>query len=166
MVEMVDGAEAARGFGMTDLAVIREMSGLEFLRGILEGKYPAPTISRAMNMRMLEIEEGKVAFCGTPGGDYCNPMGTVHGGYMATLLDSALGCCIHTLCAPGYASTSIDLKVNFVRPVFPHTGRLTARAHVVHPGRQIATTEARVTDDNGKLYAHGSQACSIFKIPV
>ncbi|MCJ8311185.1 MAG: PaaI family thioesterase [Hyphomicrobiales bacterium] len=166
MSEMMDGVRAEAGFGLSDPAVIREMSGLEYLRGILEGRFPAPTISRAMNMRMLEIEEGKVAFCGTPGPDYCNPMGTVHGGYMATLLDSALGCCIHSTCAPGYASTSIDLKVNFVRPVFPHTGRLIARAHVVHPGRQIATTEARLTDENGKLYAHGSQACSIFKIPT
>ncbi|MEP0943540.1 MAG: PaaI family thioesterase [Rhizobiaceae bacterium] len=165
MNELVDGVEAVGGFGMTDVAEIRKISGLDYLQGMLEGKFPAPTISRAMNMRLLEAEEGMVAFCGTPGQDYLNPMGVVHGGYMATLLDSALGCSVHTTCPPGYASTSIDLKVNFVRAVLPGTGRLIARAHVVHPGRQIATCEARITDENGKLYAHGSQACSIFRIP-
>ena len=107
-------------------------NALDYLCGMLEGQFPAPTISRAMNIRMLEMEEGKVAFCGTPGSDYLNPMGTVHGGYMATLLDSVLGCCVHTTCPAGYASTSINLKVNFVRAVFPRTGRLIARAHVVH----------------------------------
>ncbi|MEP1205868.1 MAG: PaaI family thioesterase [Rhizobiaceae bacterium] len=164
-VEMLDGQPALAGFGVVDVAEVRKISGLEFLQGIRDCKFPAPTISRAMNMRLTEAEEGLVSFSATPGADYLNPLGVVHGGFMATMLDSALGCCVHTLCPAGFASTSIDLKVNFVRPVTPDTGRLIATAKVVHPGRQIATCEGRLVDEQGKLYAHGSQACSIFKLP-
>ena len=162
---MVDGAPVLKGFGVVDIAEVRKLTGLEFMQAIIDGKFPAPSISRAMNMRMIDVGEGFAVFSGTPGENYYNPMGTLHGGYLATMLDSALGCCVQTLCPAGTASTSIDLKVNFVRPVTAKTGRLFARADVVHPGRQIATCEGRLTDENGKLYAHGTQACSIFKLP-
>ena len=164
-VELLDGHPVPLGFGPVDVAEIRAISGLEFLQSLRDCKLPLPTICRAMNIRFTEVGEGMVAMCGTPGENYLNPLGVVHGGFMATMLDSALGCSVHTLCPPGYGSTSIDLRVNFVRAVRPETGRLFAKATVVHPGRQIATTEGRVTDENGKLYAHGMQACSIFRLP-
>ena len=164
--ELLDGRPVPAGFGKVSLPDIANLSGLEFLQGILDGKFPAPTMGRALQFRLLEVGEGLAVFTGVPTADSLNPMGTVHGGYAATLLDSALGCCVQTLCPAGYASTSVELKVNFVRPITPEVGRLICRGTVVHPGRQIATCEARLVGENGKLYAHGSQTCSIFKLPV
>ncbi len=145
---------------------IAKLSGLDCMKAICAGQLPGPAIGRTLNFKMHEVEEGMVSFIGVPSEDHYNPMGTVHGGFIATLLDSALACAVQTLCPVGYASTSVDLKINFVRPVFAATGPLTARGQVVHPGRQLATSEARLTDAAGKLYAHGTQTCSIFKIPI
>ena len=164
-VELLDGMEVPKGFGVASMEEIRALSGLDYLRGVMNGDFPAPPIGRALQFRLYEVNEGEVVFTGVPTQDYLNPIGTVHGGYAATLLDSALACCVQTLCPVGYASTSVELKVNFVRPIMPNTGRVYARASVIHPGRQIATAEARLEDKNGKLFAHGSQTCSVFKIP-
>ena len=164
--ETLDGVKVPKGFGTVEHKEIAALSGLEFLKGIVEGRFCAPEMSRVLQFRLIEAGEGFCTFTGVPRAEYLNPMGTVHGGYAATLLDSALGCCVHTVCAPGFASTSVELKVNFVRPISPQTGRVYARARVVHPGRQLATAEARLEGENGKLYAHGTQTCSIFKIPL
>lgn len=163
-MEMIDGHEVL--VGTVDMVDAAKMSGLEMMQGICGGTLPGPSIGAAMNFRMLEVEEGAVTFAGTPHDGVMNPIGTVHGGWAATILDSALACCVHTLCPVGYASTSIDLKVNFVRPILPTTGRLFAKGTVIHPGRQIATSQATLMDESGKLFAHGVQACSIFKIPI
>ena len=163
--KLLDGQPLPQGFGVVDINDIRSLSGLEYLRGIVDGKFPAPTIGKTLQFRLCEVSEGVAVFTGVPTGDYLNPMGTVHGGYAATLLDSALACCVQTLCPAGYASTSVELKVNFVRPITAGTGRLYCRGTVIHPGRQIATSEAKLTDEAGKLYAHGTQTCSVFKIP-
>ncbi|MEM8749522.1 MAG: PaaI family thioesterase [Pseudomonadota bacterium] len=165
-VELLDGQPVPQGFGVADMADVAALSGLDYLRGIVEGRFPAPTIGRALNFRLYEVEEGMAVFTGVPTGDYLNPIGTVHGGYVATLLDSALACAVHSICPVGHASTSVELKLNFVRPVTPQTGRVFARGTVIHPGRQLATSEAKLVDENGKLYAHGTQTCSIFRIPV
>ena len=163
-MEMIDGHEVL--VGTVEMADAAKMSGLEMMQGICAGTLPGPSIGAAMNFRMLEVEEGAVTFAGTPNDGVMNPIGTEHGGWAATILDSASACCVHTLCPVGYASTSIDLKVNFVRPILPTTGRLFAKGTVIHPGRQIATSQATLMDESGKLFAHGVQACSIFKIPV
>lgn len=154
------------GYGVTPLAEIAAISGLDFIRGIVEGKIKAPPIAEGLKYEMFEATEGSCVFKCFPGIEHLNPLGTVHGGYIATVMDSALACAVQTLCPIGYASTSIDLKINFVRPLLADSGPLYARAKVVHPGRQIATAEGRLEDAEGKLYAHGSQACSVFKIPV
>lgn len=164
-VELLDGQPVPQGFGVASPDEISALSGLDYLLGIAEGRFPAPTIGRALNFRLSEVREGVAVFTGVPTGNYLNPIGTVHGGYAATLLDSALACAVQTLCPAGYASTSVELKVNFVRPIMPSTGRLWARGTVIHPGRQIATAEAKLTDEAGKLFAHGTQTCSVFKIP-
>ena len=166
VTEYLDGVELKRGYGITDVAEISQLSGLDYLRGIVEGEYPAPKIGRALQFRLFDVGEGFATFTGVPSDDHLNPMGQVHGGYTATLLDSALACAVQTLCPVGFASTSVELKVNFVRPITPATGRLFAYGKVVHPGRQIATSEARLEDENGKLFAHGTQTCSVFKLPV
>ena len=163
-MEMIDGHEVL--VGTVEMADAAKMSGLEMMQGICAGTLPGPSIGAAMNFRMLEVEEGAVTFAGTPHDGVMNPIGTVHGGWASTLLASALACCVHTLCPVGCASTSIDLKVNFVRPILPTTGRLFAKGTVIHPGRQIATSQATLMNESGKLFAHGVQACSIFKIPV
>ncbi|MFD0915749.1 PaaI family thioesterase [Pseudahrensia aquimaris] len=165
-METLDGIDLPKGFGTTDPAEIVQLNGLQYLQGIIDGNFPAPTIGRALQFRLLEVSEGVCVFTGVPSEDHLNPLGVVHGGYAATLLDSAMACAVQTLCPVGFASTSIDLKVNFVRPITPQTGRLFARAKVVHPGRQVATAEGRLEDENGKLFAHGSQACSVFKLSV
>ncbi|MEM1317730.1 MAG: PaaI family thioesterase [Pseudomonadota bacterium] len=163
-IETIDGQQV--NVGLVPMSEAATMSGLALMQAICVGDQPGPSIGAAMNFRMLEVKEGEVTFAGTPHDGVMNPIGTVHGGWASTILDSALACCVHTLCPVGYASTSIDLKVNFVRPILPTTGRLFAKGTVVHPGRQIATSQATLTDAEGKLYAHGTQACSIFKIPV
>lgn len=162
--EWIDGEE--RKVGVIETAVAAKLSGLELMMAISKGELPGPSIGAAMNFRMVKVENGSVTFAGTPHEGLMNPIGTVHGGWAATILDSALACAVHTLCPVGYASTSVDLKVNFVRPILPSVGRLFAHGEVIHPGRQIATSHATLKDENGKLYAHGVQACSIFKIPV
>ncbi len=165
-MEYLDGQPLPQGFGVAEMADLVEISGYDYLNGILEGKFPAPTISKALNFRLSEVSEGEVTFTGIPSSEYMNPIGTVHGGYAATLLDSALACAVHSICPVGHASTTVELKLNYVRPILPDTGRLFARGKVIHPGRQLATSEAKLTDENGKLFAHGTQTCSVFKIPV
>ncbi len=159
-------AKTQRRFGTIDLADIRAVSGLELLRGIRDGLYPEPTMSRTLNFHMTELEEGIAEFKGYPDYSIYNPLGKVHGGYFATLLDSALGCAVHTLCPAGYGSVTVEMKLNMVRPMSADTGPVFARATVVHPGRQLATSEGRLVDQNGKLYAHGTQTCSILKLPA
>jgi len=151
-------------FGVSPVEEIRKISGLDYMRGIKDGRYPAATIARALGFRMYEVDEGTVTFTGVPTEEYMNPIGTVHGGWAATILDSALACAVHTLAPVGYASTSVELKVNFVRPILPDTGRVFCKGTVIHPGRQLATSEAKLVTEDGKLLAHGTQTCSIFKL--
>lgn len=161
---MIDGIEFNAGYGTSPVEELRKISGLDYMQGILEGRYPAATIARALGFRMSAVEEGSVTFTGVPTEDYLNPIGTVHGGWAATILDSALACAVHTLAPVGYASTSVELKVNFVRPILPGVGRVYCKGTVIHPGRQLATSEAKLTTEDGKLLAHGTQTCSIFKL--
>ena len=164
-IKFLDGQPLLKGIGVTPIDDIRALSGLDYIKGILEGEFPVPGMGMTLQFRLCEVEKGLAVFTGVPSADYLNLMGTIHGGYAATFLDSALGCCVQTLCPPGFASTSAELKVNFVRPILPTTGRLYCRGTVVHPGRQLATAEARLTDEAGKLFAHGTQTCLLFKLP-
>lgn len=119
-----------------------------------------------MNMTLLEVGDGRAVFQGIPLTQHYNPLGTVHGGWFATLLDSALGCAVQTKLPVGRSYTTVELSINIVRPASHKTGPLRAVAKVVHMGRQIATAEARVEDENGKLYAHATSTCFIFDVPV
>ena len=150
--------------GVTPQEEMRNRSGLEFLRDIISGTLPFPPIGKTLNFFPMEAEEGRVVFQGTPTFDFYNPIGTVHGGWVATLLDSCMGCAIQTTLKRGCGYTTAELKVNIVRPMSDKTGPVRAEGKVIHPGRQVATSEGRLYGPDGKLYAHGTTTCVIFEI--
>ncbi len=144
----------------------RSMAGLEFLRGIVSGELPKAPIQELVGFEVTEADEGRVVFTGTPGEQHYNPIGVVHAGFAATLLDSALGACVHTTLPLGTAYTTLETKFNLVRPITAETGEVRAEGNVVHGGRTTATSEARLTRPDGKLLAHGTSTCVIFEMPA
>jgi uncharacterized protein (TIGR00369 family) len=151
-------------FGVIPQEVWREQSGLEIFRKIASGELPQPPIAKQFGYRLAEVEKGRVVFVGEPNTDYYNPYGTTHGGYIATLLDSAMACAIHSTLEAGKGSTSLEFKVNFVRPIYEQTGTIKAIGETIHVGRQVATAEGKLIDENGKLYAHATTTCFIFDV--
>jgi uncharacterized protein (TIGR00369 family) len=138
------------------------MTGMEYMTAVVSGKMPPPPIAVTMRLRPVELEEGRVVFEGEPGEEHYNPIGVVHGGYAATLLDSALGCAVHTTLAAGVGYTSLGLEAKFVRPISRDTGRVLCEASVLYRGRRQATAEATLTAaDSNKLLAHGQATCMI-----
>lgn len=138
------------------------MSGMEYMRAIVAGEVPPPPIAVTMRLRPIELEEGRVVFEGEPGEEHYNPIGVVHGGYAATLLDSALGCAVHTTLPAGVGYTSLGLEAKFVRPISRDTGRVLREAEVVYRGRRQATSEATLkAAESGKLLAHGQATCMV-----
>lgn len=145
------------------LAAQRGLTGLEYLRAIIAGTIPPPPIAQLMGFELVSAEDGHVVFAVTPGEQHYNPIGVVHGGLAATLLDSAIGCALQTKAAPGFFYTTIEIKVNYVRPLLASTGRVFGEATVLHAGRQTALAEARVIDTNGKLFAHATSSCMLIQ---
>ncbi len=146
------GAEAAK-----------EMGGLEYLRAIARGGLPAPPIAELVGFGFSEVEEGRVVFECTPAEYHYNPIGSVHGGLACTLFDSAMGCAVHTMLPAGVGYTTVELKVNFLRPITGRTGRLLCEGKAIYVGGRIATAEAKLTDEAGKLYGHATTTCMIFR---
>jgi uncharacterized protein (TIGR00369 family) len=138
------------------------LAGLPFLEAIRDGRLPAPPVSRLLGFELTEAEVGRAVFECEPSESHYNPIGSVHGGVISTLLDSALSCAVHTTLPAGTGYTTAELKVNFVRPVATGTGRLRSEGRVIHVGSRLATAEARLTDAAGKLYAHAVGTCLIF----
>ena len=151
-------------YGVTPLAELKRISGLEFMQGLIAGKYPAPPIMRALEFTLDRVEHGIAVFSGDAKFDFYNPIGTVHGGWIATLLDSCMGCAMHTTMKPGQGYTSLEIKVNFVRPGLDTTGRVTAEGRVIYAGSRTGTADGKLTDANGKLLAHATTTCLIFPI--
>jgi len=137
-------------------------TGLELLQRMVDGKYPTPPMAAAMNFRLTEVAEGRAVFRGVPTESHLNPLGSVHGGWAATILDSALGCCVQTTLGRGEAYTTAEFKVNLTRPITPQTGEVVCEGRVIHRGRTLAVSEATLKDGNGKLLAFGTETCSIF----
>ena len=133
--------------------------GIAFLRAIAERKLPPPPIASLMGFEIVEVGEGRVVFAVEPREYHYNPIGMVHGGLAATLLDSAMGCAVHSLLAEGRGYTTLEIKVNYVRPMKRETGRVQAIGKVVHLGGKIATAEGSLVDGAGKLYAHATSTC-------
>ncbi len=133
------------------------MSGIDYIRAIASGEIPRPPIAALLGFEIVEVEEGRAVFAVTPGEQHYNPIGVVHGGLAATLLDSAMGCAIHTTLPVGWGYGTLDLSSRFVRPITGDTGRMLCEGVVVHRGRSTATTDGRVwAEESGKLLAHGS----------
>jgi uncharacterized protein (TIGR00369 family) len=139
----------------------RTMAGIDFLRAIRDGRLPAPPIAQLMGFRLAEVEPGHAVFEVTPGEQHYNPIGVVHGGLAMTLLDSAMGVCIHTRLPPGTGYTTLEAKTNLVRAITSQTGKLRAIGKVVHLGSRVATAEGRLEDTAGKLYAHATTTCIV-----
>jgi uncharacterized protein (TIGR00369 family) len=138
------------------------LDGLSYVRAIAAGKLPPPPIAVLLNMTVTEIEPGRTAFEGEPGEEHYNPIGVVHGGYAATILDSALGSAVHTTLEAGVGYTTLGLEVKFVRPITRDTKRVRAEAEVLHRGRRQATAQAQLIDaETGKLLAHATATCLI-----
>ncbi|MFJ9817465.1 PaaI family thioesterase [Streptomyces sp. NPDC101151] len=141
-------------------------SGLEVLQMCVEGRFPQAPICGTLGFRLVGAEHGRAVFEGEPAEHLLNPMGTVHGGFLATLLDSALGSAVMSTLPVGRAYTTIQLGVHMVRPVFADTPTLRCEGTVIHAGRTTATAEARVTGTgDGKLYAHATTTCAVFALP-
>ena len=147
------------------LETLRELSGLEQMRGMIDGRFPRPPISKLLDFALIEADEGHVVFEATPGFDHYNPLGSVHGGYASTLLDSCMGCAVHTRMKPGQGYTTLELKVNFIRAMKAGTGPVRAIGDIIHVGGQTATAEGRLIDAEGKLLAHGTTTCLVFRLP-
>jgi uncharacterized protein (TIGR00369 family) len=139
------------------------MSGAEFLAAIAEGTIPSPPLMRALDFDGVSFGEGRAVFKLTPREFHYNPIGTVHGGVFATMLDSACGCAVHTMLPAGVFYTSLDLSVKFLRPVTVGTGPITAEGSVVHLGRRTALAEARITDAAGKVYVTATSSCLLLR---
>ena len=140
-----------------------EMSGLEYLQAIARGELPAAPMADLLSFGFHEIEEGRVVFECVPAEYHYNPIGAVHGGLACTLFDSAMGCAVHTMLPAGVGYTTVELKVNFLRPIGVTTGRLLCEGTTIHVGGRIATAEARLRDERGKLYGHATTTCMIFR---
>ena len=149
--------------GLARPADLAGKTGLQVMQAMLDGALPYPHIADTLDFALVEIGPGTAVFQGTPQLMHYNPLGTVHGGWYATMLDSALGCAVHTMMPAGYGYTTAELSVNIVRAASSRTGPLRAIGQVIHSGRQLATAEARIVGPDGKLYAHGTTTCLVFE---
>ena len=145
---------------------IAGMTGLEIMQAMLRGDIPYAAIAKTLDFAIVEVEAGRAVFQGTPGPAHLNPMGTIHGGWYATLLDSALGCAVQTMLPAGRGYTTAELGVNLVRAIGSKVSRVRAEGKVVHCGKQLATAEARLFGPDGTLYAHATTTCLVFEMPA
>lgn len=150
--------------GVMPLAEMKALSGLDMLAGMIAGRYPAPPIAMTLDFRLTEVERGRAVFQGTPTFAVYNPIGSVHDGYMATLLDSCMGCAVHSLLEPGQGYTSLEIKINFTRALTDKTGLVTATGRVLTSGRRAATAEGHLIDAQDRILAHGTTTCLVFDL--
>lgn len=165
-----DEALRARHAGRTPSPIPPEAArgrpGLDVLRDMIDGRLPAPPIAQTLDFILVHVEPGAAVFQGRPGTAFLNPMGGMHGGWYATLLDSCVGCAVHTTMPAGRTYTTLELKLNIVRALGPDVPLVRAEGRVVHGGRQVATAEGRLVGPDGKLYAHATTTCLVFDLPT
>lgn len=149
-------------YGVAPPEVVKSQSGLDFLKGIIAGTQPQAPMSELLGFHLVEIEKGCAVFEGIPEFRHYNPIGSVHAGFMATLLDSAMGCAVFSTMAKGEGWITLELKMNLVRPLTKDTGVARAEGRILHRGRTVATSEADLKDSAGKLYAHATCTCMVF----
>jgi uncharacterized protein (TIGR00369 family) len=162
--EIYPGFSSPKGFDVIPIADLGRLGGLAVLQGMIAGDYPAPPIAKTLSYWIAEAEEGRVLFKGMPNRRHLNPLGSIHGGWTATIMDSALACAVMTMLKPGEGYTTAEFKVNLTRPVLPDMGEVFCEGKVLHRGRTLATAEAVLHDERGRLLAHGTETCAIFPI--
>jgi uncharacterized protein (TIGR00369 family) len=141
----------------------KDMSGLDFVRGLVDGTLPLNTIAETLGYDVAEVSSGRVVVTVEPNGTHLNPAGTVHGGLAATVLDSCMGLAIQSTLEKGVSQTTVEFKISLVRPITLETGLIKAEGVVLHCGRRIGIAEGRITDHQGRLIAHGTTTCLIFQ---
>jgi uncharacterized protein (TIGR00369 family) len=155
---------AVKGSGVCGLDVLKSMSGLDFLRAILEARLPYPPICETLDFSFVRIDRGEIDLIGEPRHGFYNPIGTVHGGWAATLLDSCMGCAVHSMLAAGQGYTTVEIKVNYARPISTATGPMRGEGRCLTFGARVATAEGKLLGHDGKLYAHGTTTCLVFPL--
>lgn len=153
----------AKSYGTVAAEARKEMTGLEFVQGLASGSLPLNTFARTLGYDIVEAESGRVMIVAQPTDGHLNPSGTVHGGLAATLLDSCMGLAVQTMLGKGAGSTTLEIKISFVRAITPGTGPIRAEGTVLNCGRRVGTAEGRVTDGEGRLLVHGTTTCLIFE---
>ncbi len=165
---MSNTAERTRQFSWEDPTIgatkALEMSGLEYIQAMQNGSIPGPPVMHTVGFRIKSVEPGKAVFAFTPSEFHYNPIGTVHGGIISTILDSALGCAVHSLLPVGKAYTTLELKVNFLKAIVKGDDEFLAVGRVIHSGSKTALVEAQLVDKNNKVYAHSVSTCLIMDI--
>jgi uncharacterized protein (TIGR00369 family) len=159
---MDDGSLMSKTYGTVSADRQKEMSGLEFVRGLVDGTLPLNTIAQTLRYDVSEAESGRVVVTAEPADIHLNPAGTVHGGFAATLLDSCMGLAVQSTLEKGVGQTTLEFKISLVRPITPETGAIKAEGIVLTRGRRVGTAEGRITDNKGRLLAHGTTTCLIF----
>ena|SRR5690242_2814852 len=149
-------------FGIVSPERQKQMSGLEFVQGLADGTLPLNSMAQTLGYDVSEAAKGRVVVTATPDAAHLNPAGTVHGGVAATMLDTCMGLAIHSTLERGYGSTTLEFKISLLRPITPETGLIKAEGIVLSCGRRIGTAEGRITDQQGRLLAHGTTTCLIF----
>ena len=157
------GQLATRTYGIVSVEKQKEMTGMEFVQGLMDGTLPLNTMAKTLGYDVTEAESGRVVIIADPKDIHLNPAGTVHGGLAATMLDSCMGLAIHSTVEKGFGSTTLEFKMSFVRPITPVTGLIKAEGTVISRGRRVGTAEGRVTDSKGRLLVHGTTTCLIFE---
>ena len=160
----MSSVERTNQYGVVPAETKKGLTGLELLTRVMLGTLPAPPIQQTLDFRLIKVERGSTVFAGTPRYDFYNPLGSIHGGYIAALLDSCMSCAIHSTLELGYSYATLEVKINYVRPILADTGEVRAEGKIVSSGRRIATAEGRLVDAAGKLYAHGTTTCLIFAL--
>jgi uncharacterized protein (TIGR00369 family) len=159
---MSTNVSTERRYGVVSAEERRALGGLEFVQGLVTGALPLNTMARTLGYNIVEATAGRVVVTADPSGDHLNPAGTVHGGFAATLLDTCMGLAIHTTIGEGFSSTTLEFKISLMRSLTPETGPVRAEGMVITSGRRIGTAEGRLTDSEGRLFAHGTTTCLIF----
>ena len=152
--------------GPLPVALATNRPGIDVLRDMIDGRLPSPPIAHALQYLLVHVAPGEAVFQGRPSADFLNPLGSLHGGWYATLLDSAVGCAVHTTIQPGRSYTTLEFKINLVRAIGPDVPLVRAEGRTIHVGRQTATAEGKLIGPDGKLYAHASTTCLIFDLPT
>lgn len=162
----MDAGSGSKNYGVTPVEVMASMSGLDFIRKMFAGEVPAPPIMQTIEPFDESAEAGLIVMHSVPGLRHYNPIGSVHGGYAATLLDSAMGLAVQSMLKPGQGYTTLEFKISFIRGMSETSGAVRTEGRTLNVGRRAATAEARITDRNGRLLAHATTTCLVFDLPT